>query len=60
MPKKQAEPSAGRVFQLRADGDFIAQLDDLRRADPALPSRAAVIRQLVADAHGKLRRKAKA
>lgn len=36
-----------RSFQMRTSADFLGKLDDRRRAQPALPSRAEAIRILV-------------
>ena len=36
-----------RSFQMRTSDDFLGKLDDWRRAQPALPSRAEAIRILV-------------
>ena len=36
-----------RPFQMRASAEFLAKVDDWRRAQPDLPSRAEAIRRLV-------------
>ena len=45
------------VFQMRVDTAFGKQLDDLRKAQDDLPSRAEMIRRLVEAAHGALGKK---
>lgn len=47
----------GRVFQMRVDDDFLRQLDDLRRIEDDLPSRAELLRRLVEAAHAKFTKK---
>lgn len=37
-----------RTFQMRANDDWLARLDDWRRQQAEIPSRAEAIRQLVA------------
>ena len=54
-----AESVKVRVFQMRTDDDFIMKLDELRRADPALPPRAEMIRMLVEKEYEKIMRKKK-
>lgn len=44
-------PVKERIFQMRTDDDFLMKLDELRRADPALPSRAEKLRMLVEGAY---------
>lgn len=53
----EATENKSNIFQMRTDREFIAQLDELRRADPALPSRAQVLRNLVRAAYEKLEAK---
>jgi hypothetical protein len=36
-----------RTFQMRASDAWLAKIDDWRRTQPDIPSRAAAIRQLV-------------
>jgi hypothetical protein len=36
-----------KVFQMRASEDFLRRIDDWRRKQPDLPSRAAAIRRLI-------------
>jgi hypothetical protein len=36
-----------KVFQMRASEDFLRRIDDWRRRQPALPSRAEAIRRLI-------------
>jgi|HubBroStandDraft_4_1064222.scaffolds.fasta_scaffold1283362_1 hypothetical protein len=36
-----------RVFQMRASEEFLRQIDDWRREQPDLPSRAEAIRRLI-------------
>ena len=38
----------GQTFQMRADDDFLEKVDEWRRDQPDLPSRAEAIRRLVA------------
>lgn len=44
-------PVKERIFQMRTDDDFLMKLDELRRADPGLPSRAEKLRMLVESAY---------
>ncbi|WP_158000008.1 hypothetical protein [Sphingomonas elodea] len=37
-----------KVFQMRASEEWLAMLDNWRRSQPSIPSRAEAIRQLVA------------
>jgi hypothetical protein len=37
----------GQTFQMRADDDFLEMVDEWRRTEPDLPSRAEAIRRLV-------------
>lgn len=37
----------GQTFQMRADDDFLSLIDEWRRMEPDLPSRAEAIRRLV-------------
>jgi metal-responsive CopG/Arc/MetJ family transcriptional regulator len=39
-----------RTFQMRVDDEFLRQLDDWRRLQPEIPSRAEAIRRLVQEA----------
>ena len=51
-----------RPFQMRASAEFLQKVDDWRRAQPDLPSRAEAIRRLVEialEAQPKAIRKAK-
>jgi hypothetical protein len=36
-----------KQFQMRASADFLARIDDWRRAQPDIPGRAEAIRRLV-------------
>ena len=36
-----------KVFQMRASEEFLARIDDWRRVQPDIPSRAEAIRRLV-------------
>ena len=45
------------VFQMRVDASFGRMLDDLRKAQDDLPSRAELIRRLVEQAHAALGKK---
>jgi hypothetical protein len=36
-----------RIFQMRVSAEFLALLDDWRRAQPDIPSRAQAVRNLV-------------
>jgi hypothetical protein len=36
-----------KVFQMRATEEFLRQIDDWRRQQPQLPSRAEAIRRLI-------------
>lgn len=40
----------GKTFQMRTSDDFLAKLDELRRAHASIPSRAEVVRRLVKNA----------
>ncbi|MEI6560070.1 MAG: hypothetical protein WCO00_16860 [Rhodospirillaceae bacterium] len=37
-----------KLFQMRTDGDFLVRLDDWRRHQPDIPSRAEAVRRLTA------------
>jgi hypothetical protein len=37
----------GQTFQMRADDDFLEKVDEWRRNEPDIPSRAEAIRRLV-------------
>jgi len=39
-----------RTFQMRVDDEFLRQLDNWRRLQPEIPSRAEAIRRLVREA----------
>ena len=36
-----------KVFQMRVSEEFLRRIDDFRRAEPDLPSRAEAIRRLI-------------
>lgn len=48
-----------KTFQMRVSADFLKSLDDWRRQQPDLPSRAEAIRRLVEQALGDTRRRRK-
>ena len=49
-----ADDQNPKVFQMRVDPTFTAQLDALRKAQDDLPTRAEMIRRLVEAAHSKV------
>lgn len=48
----EAEPTRFDTFSMRADAEFLRRLDELRRREPDLPSRAEMVRRLVDAAFG--------
>ena len=40
-----------KLFQVRVDDSFVGMLDDIRRSEPDLPTRAEMLRRLVARTH---------
>lgn len=45
MPTQKKYPK-GQTFQMRADDDFLELVDEWRRMEPDMPSRAEAIRRL--------------
>ena len=43
----KADPPLTERFEMRATPDWIARVDDWRRSQPSIPSRAEAIRQLI-------------
>lgn len=46
MPKKPSAIRMDHVLQVRCNDDFLTQIDNWRRQQPDLPSRAEALRRL--------------
>lgn len=46
-PAKASKPRKSQSFTMRADEEFLRRVDDWRRKQPDLPSRAEAIRRMV-------------
>ena len=47
----------GKFFQARVNDEFVSDLDELRKSEDDLPSRAEMLRRLIARAKGQMKRK---
>lgn len=53
-----ADELKARVFQMRTDEEFTRQLDELRRVEKDLPTRAEMLRRLVSTAFERMEARA--
>lgn len=52
---RQTDAPRDQVFQMRIDKATMAQLDELRRIEPDIPSRSDLVRRLIERASAKLK-----